>query len=588
MRKMKMFFPIVIFGIVFFCFLLNAQALMYGYITGGDVRLRASSNTSSTVLKYLDVGDVVTLENTSLISGTGCSEGWYRVKSGSSEGYICSKYVSLTSTYVASYQRPWTSPKKAILGGAEFISEGYISAGQFTSYLKKFNVNPNSKYSVNNHQYMANLSAPCSEAYNTYRSYRDNGLLTLPLHFTIPIFNNMPETTKHPTDSSPKTNNTAATDAAFESLLSKEEFPESYKGWLRDLHKLHPNWTFSSLKTNLDFNSTALIQQAVGSIEKSSCPSCVDKRNQRTEGNWYIANIETVEYFLDPRNFLDEDSILMFEDLSYNEHQTEAVVKSVLAGTFMSGTDSIDHLSYSSIFMEAGKTYNVSPVYLAALSKQEVGANGGTATSGNRFTYEGITYEGFYNFYNIGANSSASNPVLKGLVYASAGAGVNSEGVYVGNITQSSTPNPKEENQGAVQVATQLSQMGLNEKDKVITNITLGSTPSTLKSKLSGSSVSFYKENGSPLGDTEKITTGTKIVFASGASYSAVIYGDLNGDGNINSADLLKMRQYLLGQIKLQDAYFESAKVANLSTVNSADLLRLRQYLLGIKNINQA
>ena len=67
-----------------------------------------------------------------------------------------------------------------------------------------------------------------------------------------------------------------------------------------------------------------------------------------------------------------------------------------------------------------------------------------------------------------------------------------------------------------------------------------------------------------------------------------MIYGDLTSDGIINSADLLKMRQYLLGQISLDGAYLESARLANNTTVNSADLLRLRQHLLGQKGISQA
>ena len=103
-----------------------------------------------------------------------------------------------------------------------------------------------------------------------------------------------------------------------------------------------------------------------------------------------------------------------------------------------------------------------------------------------------------------------------------------------------------------------------------------------------GTELEFKNSQGKMLGDSEVVTTGTRISFKIGETCTIVIYGDLTGDGKINSADLLRMRQYLLGQYQLKDAYFESAKLQNTDgKVNSADLLRLRQFLLGQKGISQ-
>ena len=64
------------------------------------------------------------------------------------------------------------------------------------------------------------------------------------------------------------------------------------------------------------------------------------------------------------------DSILMFENLAFSENYKEHVVQSVLNGSFMKDKDSVDNLSYANIFFEAGKTFHVNPIYLAALSRQ--------------------------------------------------------------------------------------------------------------------------------------------------------------------------------------------------------------------------
>lgn len=123
--------------------------------------------------------------------------------------------------------------------------------------------------------------------------------------------------------------------------------------------------------------------------------------------NWFNASKEAVAYYLDPRNFLNETRIFMFEDLSYNSaFHTTTVVTAVLNGTKLP-----DNGFTSRMFVNAGSKYDISPVHLAARARQETGG-GSIAISGYKINGKKV-----YNPFNIGATSS-SNPVMNGLNYA--------------------------------------------------------------------------------------------------------------------------------------------------------------------------
>ncbi len=86
----------------------------------------------------------------------------------------------------------WDSRYKAILGGATKLAENYISKGQDTLYLQKFDVE-GEYYNYYWHQYMQNLLVATSEGYNVYLAYSGMDALDEAFVFKIPVYDNMPD-----------------------------------------------------------------------------------------------------------------------------------------------------------------------------------------------------------------------------------------------------------------------------------------------------------------------------------------------------------------------------------------------------------
>ena len=90
------------------------------------------------------------------------------------------------------YEQGWGTLEKALIGGVEFIKEGYINVGQNTLYLQKFDiVDQDGELYVN--QYMQNLLAPQSEARNMREIYETSNTVDSAMNFIIPLYENMPE-----------------------------------------------------------------------------------------------------------------------------------------------------------------------------------------------------------------------------------------------------------------------------------------------------------------------------------------------------------------------------------------------------------
>ncbi|MBR3150307.1 MAG: hypothetical protein IKF64_09055, partial [Eubacterium sp.] len=224
--------------------------------------------------------------------------------------------------------------------------------------------------------------------------------------------------------------------ADYAATLRSQGFPESYIASLVELHNKYPKWEFKAFKTNLDWEAAAAGERSVMHsqqvIEKSSslndnyycqCSKC--KKNGsyviQLSPNWVCASEAAVKYYMDPRNWLSEKYIFQFESIGYSSSQTQSGVDSIISSSWMknanitytntSGGASTFYINgntvkYSDAIMQAAKDNDMSAYYLASKIVQEVGGSKTPTAGGACGTRE--PFIGIYNYYNIGANSTAT------------------------------------------------------------------------------------------------------------------------------------------------------------------------------------
>ena len=69
-------------------------------------------------------------------------------------------------------------------------------------------------------------------------------------------------------------------------------------------------------------------------------------------------------------------------------------------------------------------------------------------------------------------------------------------------------------------------------------------------------------------------------------SFINIVRGDIDGDGDVTLPDYGKIQMYLKKASILKNEYLLAADINDDTMVNSGDLLRLRQHLLGVKKLS--
>lgn len=205
------------------------------------------------------------------------------------------------------------------------------------------------------------------------------------------------------------------TDKDFEAYLTAQGFPEDYKVALRKVHAEFPSWIFRAEHLSMTW-ATALREECkVGrntitrpDAWKSMEPGAYDWTNNTyvsfDSGGWVSAAPALIAYYMDPRNFLSKTYLFQFEDLHFSSDQDTDGIRAILP-------DKLD--KHAADLLSAARAANVSAYHLATRIRLEGTVNNGLGTG----TVPG--YEGYYNFFDIGAYAHSGNgAVTNGAIYA--------------------------------------------------------------------------------------------------------------------------------------------------------------------------
>lgn len=487
---------------------------------------------------------------------------------------------------------PWTDPERAIKGGAVFIGSSYISIGQNTLYLQKFDVNDDRGNDLFWHQYMTNCLAPYSESSGIYKAYSSNGMLSSSIGFVIPVYENMPQyatespnilesdyvadNTKMYADisgnlnvrSGPSTSHEILTTVNRNDVLTrikrgvqagerwdKVELENGIVGYVFQSYlKEVPTPTITSIKLSIDNN--VINKGSVNNIKIEIEPADVTQEIKWTSSN---------------DNILTVDNNGQIKGISAGK---ATVTASTIDGSIK---DTIEITVYSpvtniALSKEEIELFVRRTAKLAANVLPEDASDKTIKWSSTNTQIASVTQDG-----TITANSAGTAEII---------AKNNEE-----NVEAKCKVVVKEFNQDIVFEIDESLKVEVDEISKInLEKSTVNDIKALINTNLN---LEFYDSEDNLLNDTDKIGTDSKLVLKDENGdeiykFTFIIYGDLNGDGLINSLDVLVLQKHILETKLLTGTFLKSGNISkNGNLPSSLDVLKIQKHILEISFIEQ-
>lgn len=442
------------------------------------------------------------------------------------------------------------------------------------------------------HQYMTNVLAPYSESKSIYNGYQKSGLLDISMSFIIPVYENMPII---PTQSP---------------SINTNEF-------IQDNTKVYCNGTNVNIRTG---PSTSY--EIITTVSNPDKMTRIAKGNQAGE-RWdkvilengivgYIyqtyvtevppVQIEGIDITIDNTTLQKGErkqlqiSILPQEasdhKIQYSSSNPEIVTVDDKGNlqALRSGTTTITVKAEENDVQNQISITVYSKVTGIVLDQKEI-----YMQVGDIFLINGMIEPEDANDKTIlysSTNTEVATIQEKGMITA------KQEGEAT--IMASSNENPSIQTECKLIVVRQMDDSEIHfDSSLTVNSLEISgidynkNTVADMKQKITTDlEIEIVNYKNEILQDTDMVGTGSKIQVKEDGQilrqYQIIVYGDANGDGKINSVDLLVLQRHILEIEPIEEIFRKASNInKNGKKPTSVDLLLIQRHILGLQIIEQ-